>query len=252
MRALSVMLSALITSPAVTVPRGSASTCTPNVQLARCHSNSFRVSRRHSLQLSYLSAPSSMAEAQTTPAQAIDFLTLLQNLKKTKRTGWVRKGVLGPESIADHMYRMGLMAFISTGSGVDSNRCIKLAIVHDVAEAIVGDIAPSDNVTKEVKNQLETEAIQKMRGMLGGDSTAGQEIESLWQEYEDGKSPEALMVKDFDKLEMILQAQEYEAEQDIDLQDFFDSTKGRFTTPLGQSWAKEIVKRRTNMNSIGH
>ena len=51
---------------------------------------------------------------------------------------------------------------------------------------------------------------------------------------------------------MILQAQEYEAEQDIDLQDFFDSTKGRFTTPLGQSWAKEIVKRRTNMNSIGH
>ena len=54
------------------------------------------------------------------------------------------------------------------------------------------------------------------------------------------------------QLEMILQAQEYEAEQEIDLQDFFDSTKGRFTTPLGQSWAKEIVKRRTNMKSTGH
>jgi len=54
------------------------------------------------------------------------------------------------------------------------------------------------------------------------------------------------------QLEMILQAQEYEAEQDIDLQDFFDSTKGRFTTPLGQSWAKEIVKRRADKQDVAH
>ena len=54
------------------------------------------------------------------------------------------------------------------------------------------------------------------------------------------------------QLEMILQAQEYEAEQNIDLQDFFDSTKGRFTTPVGQAWAKEIVKRRADRQSLGH
>jgi len=54
------------------------------------------------------------------------------------------------------------------------------------------------------------------------------------------------------QLEMILQAQEYEAEQDIDLQDFFDSTKGRFTTPLGQSWAKEIVKRRADKQDVAY
>jgi hypothetical protein len=54
------------------------------------------------------------------------------------------------------------------------------------------------------------------------------------------------------QLEMILQAQEYEAEQDIDLQDFFNSTKGRFTTPLGQSWAKEIVKRRADKQDAAH
>lgn len=46
------------------------------------------------------------------------------------------------------------------------------------------------------------------------------------------------------QLEMILQAQEYEQEQEVDLQDFFDSTEGRFATPLGQAWAKEIIKRR--------
>ena len=121
---------------------------------------------------------------------------------------------------------------------------------------------------------------------------AGQEVEALWQEYEDGKSPEALMVKDLDKvalmtscsnavflaqhnacdqvqlyllasilnnkpicvycwlqLEMILQAQEYEQEQEMNLQDFFDSTEGRFKTPLGQAWAKEIIRRRASKSN---
>ena len=40
--------------------------------------------------------------------------------------------------------------------------------------AIVGDIAPSDNITKEVKHQLETEAMQKIRHMLGHDTAAGE------------------------------------------------------------------------------
>ena len=197
-----------------------------------------------------------MADSQPTPCQAIDFLTLIQNLKvsinvelqalllmksclywwsvqKTKRTGWVRKGVLGPESIADHMYRMGLMALICNDSTIDSNRCtiatasrpqseaahkhvwlhcrcIKLAIVHDVAEgehtmscmhmmvfhlltnsslsAIVGDIAPSDNVAKEVKNQLETEAMHKIRNMLGYGSAAGMHQHSKHTQLQKTKS----------------------------------------------------------------
>lgn len=93
---------------------------------------------------------------RSSPSQALDFLTLLQNLKvrttallagqavsleqrssslvadssysgrmlmqKTKRTGWVRKGIMGPESIADHMYRMSMMAFICNDNTIDSNR----------------------------------------------------------------------------------------------------------------------------------
>ena len=58
-------------------------------------------------------------------ARAIDFLSILHNLKATKRTGWIRKGVSGPESIADHMYRMSVMAMIAGDEGVDRNKCIK-------------------------------------------------------------------------------------------------------------------------------
>lgn len=100
--------------------------------------------------------PQGCMAVHSSPSQALDFLTLLQNLKvrtkalpeghavfleerssalvadhnhlgrmimqKTKRTGWVRKGIMGPESIADHMYRMSMMAFICNDSTVDSNR----------------------------------------------------------------------------------------------------------------------------------
>ncbi|CAL5346647.1 unnamed protein product [Camellia sinensis] len=52
-----------------------------------------------------------------------------------KRTGWVRRDVENPESIADHMYRMGLMALIDSNiPRVDPDKCIKMAIVHDIVE----------------------------------------------------------------------------------------------------------------------
>jgi putative hydrolases of HD superfamily len=55
---------------------------------------------------------------------------------------------------------------------------------------------------------------------------------SRW-EYEKGESQEAMLCKDFDKLEMILQAAEYESSQGMRLQDFFDSTEGKWQTPHG-------------------
>jgi putative hydrolase of HD superfamily len=52
-----------------------------------------------------------------------------------------------------------------------------------------------------------------------------------------------------DKLEMILQAREYEEEQGKDLSEFFDSTRGKFKTELGSQWANEIAERRPSLGS---
>ncbi|VFQ95182.1 unnamed protein product [Cuscuta campestris] len=180
------------------------------------------------------------------PSSAIDFLTLCHRLKTTKRTGWVYRGVKDPESISDHMYRMGVMALISTDlPGVDRDRCVKMAIVHDIAEAIVGDITPADGVSKTEKSRREREAIEDMCKLLGGGPRA-KEIKDLWLEYEDCSSLEAKVVKDFDKVEMILQALEYEIEQGKDLDEFFQSTAGKFQTEVGKAWAAEIISRRTS------
>ncbi|KAL8128827.1 hypothetical protein V2J09_017982 [Rumex salicifolius] len=208
------------------------------------------------------STPDTMS---VSPSSAIDFLTLCHRLKTTKRAGWVKRDVDNPESIADHMYRMGLMALISTElPGLDRDKCVKMAIVHDLAEAIVGDITPCDGVSKEEKNRREQEAINTMCNLLGGGPTA-KEIHDLWLEYEENSSPEAKVVKDFDKkwwcyqqpannhaifsmnhpqVEMILQASEYENAQGKDLDEFFQSTAGKFQTELGKAWASEILKRR--------
>lgn len=156
----------------------------------------------------------------------------------------MKRDITGPESIADHMYRMGLMALIASDTpGVNRDKCIKMAIVHDIAEAIVGDITPSDGVPKVEKSRMEKEALEQMCKLLGGGPRAD-EIHELWMEYEENSTNEAKVVKDFDKIEMILQAMEYEKEQDKDLEEFFISTAGKFQTDLGKAWASEIASRR--------
>ncbi|KAJ8499087.1 hypothetical protein OPV22_009639 [Ensete ventricosum] len=182
--------------------------------------------------------------SSSSSSAAVDFLSLCHRLKTTKRAGWVRRGVREPESVADHMYRMGIMSLVFQDTpGVDRDRCVKMALVHDIAEAIVGDITPTDGVPKLEKSRREREALDHMCKLLGGGSRA-KEIDELWMEYEDNSSPEAKLVKDFDKVEMILQALEYEDEQGIDLEEFFESTAGKFQTDIGKAWASEIASRR--------
>lgn len=156
----------------------------------------------------------------------------------------MKRKVENPESISDHMYRMGIMALISSDiPGVNRDKCVKMAIVHDIAEAIVGDITPSDGISKLEKNRREKEALDHMCNLLGGGSRA-KEIHDLWMEFEEGSSLEAKLVVDFDKVEMILQALEYEKEQGKNLEEFFESTAGIFQTDIGKAWALEIASRR--------
>jgi putative hydrolase of HD superfamily len=77
----------------------------------------------------------------------------------------------------------------------------------------VGDITPVEKVPAEVKFQLELDAMNSfLNEMLGsdGNTQARERIRSLWEEYEARETPEAKLVKDLDRLELILQASEYE------------------------------------------
>ena len=83
-----------------------------------------------------------------------------------------------------------------------------------------------------------------MRRVLG-DALGGADIESLWLEYENGETREAQLLKDLDKLEMLVQAEEYERSQNMPLGAFFESCAHyTWATPIGQAWAAEIESRR--------
>ncbi|CAJ2648337.1 5'-deoxynucleotidase HDDC2 isoform X2 [Trifolium pratense] len=197
---------------------------------------------------SQTSGSEGFGSSSSSSSSVIDFLTLCHRLKTTKRKGWVNHGIKGAESIADHMYRMALMALIAADvPGLSRERCIKIALVHDIAEAIVGDITPSDGVPKAEKSRMEQEALNKMCEVLGGGIR--DEIQELWLEYENNSSLEANVVKDFDKVEMILQALEYEMEHGKVLDEFFISTAGKFQTEIGKNWAAEIISRRKSLSA---
>lgn len=103
--------------------------------------------------------------------------------------------------------------------------------------------------------------MRKIAGDLGSPAIA-EEILSLWMEYEEGSSAEAAVARQLDKLEMIVQADEYERAQNTRLDSFFDSTKDAFSHPevvLGWyfsavtvicrflqilAWAEELRSRR--------
>lgn len=72
---------------------------------------------------------------------------------------------------------------------------------------------------------------------------------ALWQEFENGTSIESVIARQFDKLEMIIQADEYERQQGVNLQQFFDSTANYFTHPEVLALANEVrAKRAARLN----
>jgi len=87
--------------------------------------------------------------------------------------------------------------------------------------------------------------LNQMCSTLGDGHAVVPEIKGLWYEYENGETNEAKLVKDFDKIEMIMQALEYEEQQGKDLSEFFASVDGKLQTDTGKQWANEIVAQRS-------
>src|SRR5436309_8629270 len=68
-------------------------------------------------------------------------------LKEVRRKGWVDRGVPDAESVADHSYRVALLAWaLARRRGLDAERAMLIGLVHDLAEAELGDETPFDTL----------------------------------------------------------------------------------------------------------
>ncbi|TKY90646.1 hypothetical protein EX895_000644 [Sporisorium graminicola] len=182
-------------------------------------------------------------------SKVIKFMHVVEQLKTNKRTGWLHHRVPAPESIADHMYRMAMLSLLCPAEAdVDLGKCVQLAIVHDLAEAEVGDLTPLDGVNKHEKMRREKEAIQYFVHDLLGSSAAGLRIEALWEEYEARETKESKLVKDLDRFELSLQAMEYERRYGIDdLQAFWEGSIPHVGHPRIRKWAQELARERAEL-----
>jgi len=181
----------------------------------------------------------------------VPFFHILERLKTTKREGWRRFGIEKGESIADHMYRMSLITMFappSLSSRLNITHCTKMALVHDMAEALVGDITPMDGVAKDEKSRRESTTMDYfVNGLLGrvNGGLTGMEIKDIWQEYEDSETLESKFVHDVDKIELILQMVEYEKSRQgkLDLGEFsWVATKIKL--PEVKEWSDLVMEER--------
>lgn len=155
----------------------------------------------------------------------LDFFKIVGRSKRILRSGWIRMKVNDPESVAEHSFRVGFLAMVLSDKlsvVLDKNRLIKMALLHDLAEVITGDIVVErgdivDIKKRGEKEKMEEEGIRKIFDKIG----QGEEYVSIFHEMTSRISPEAKIFSQFDKLEMALQALEYEREQGKDLEEFF-------------------------------
>lgn len=181
----------------------------------------------------------------------VPYFHILERLKTMKREGWRRFGINRGESISDHMYRMSMMSMLAPpalAAKLDMAKCMKMCLIHDMAESIVGDITPVDGVSKPEKSRREATTMDYItQGLLGGvyGGTVGADIRAIWQEYEDSHTLESHYVHDIDKMELLLQMMEYEkrGKGRLDLGEFA-YVKTRIVLDEVKAWAEELIQER--------
>ena len=171
----------------------------------------------------------------------IKFYDNIMQLKKILRKGWAERNVPHPESVADHTFGVAVLAlFFSRIKNLDVEKAITTALIHDLGESLTGDITPNDNIPSREKQEKEYEAAQKILGQI---DESGELLE-LWKDFEYERTPEGKLVKELDRLEMVMQAFHYEKEHHIKLDEFYDFTAKKLASPDLKNILREILELR--------
>lgn len=183
----------------------------------------------------------------------LNFLIEVGKLKKKPRRGWVVHQIKNPETTAEHIFRMTIIAWaLGRKRKMNLERIIKMALVHDLCEVYAPDFTPYDPLLPKNKKKimevlkkwpkfspalkikqykrkfkLEFESLNKLTSKLPPDLKA--EIKNLWLEYEKGLTKEGRFLKQIDKVENLLQGMEYWKKY------------GKIQHRLWMRWIKEIL-----------
>jgi putative hydrolases of HD superfamily len=150
----------------------------------------------------------------------------IQTLKLLPRTGWLQRGLQNVESIADHSFGVAALALLvgDLFPELDRSRLLATAVLHDMAEALIGDLPASASrlFGKAAKHAAERKAMLELLGGLPQSDT----YLRLWEEYSQGLTAEARLIKALDRLEMLSQTLAYERAGARGLGEFWEERNG--------------------------
>lgn len=200
---------------------------------------------------------------------AIDALLATYDLKDERRTGWQLRGVADPETVAAHSWGVAYLV-LALGDRVAAelapdepvepllDEALRLAVVHDAAEAETGDVATRADpaAAAETPDPEEKEAAERA-AMADLTRPLPDRVREAWETYEDRERPTARLVKECDLIDLCLQALAYERADRYDpaagdpdafaayddLDEFFATAEPRLRTDFGRAFVARLRER---------
>src|SRR3989339_48599 len=167
----------------------------------------------------------------------LTFFTEIGKLKELKRRGWVLREIKNPESVADHIFRATLMAWVlgRKKRGLNIEKVMKMALIHDICEVYAGDTTPYDSILPKSKKEI--------RKLL-----------RTWPRFSDSKKKrlsekkfkkkEGRFFKQMDRLENFLQATEYwKKYKNLSQKSWWDQARESFDDPVLLEFMEKIDKQ---------
>ncbi len=167
-----------------------------------------------------------------------NFMNICGQMKSLRRSGWVCRKVDFPETDAAHSWGLSLLVQFYAPAELDLCKCLKMANIHDLAEVYAGDFTPLSDITPEEKHKLETEAMSRLAEEL-----EMPELTVLFAEFEAGETPEAVFVRNMDKLDAVIQARYYDREQNYGgrlFEEFYTYAETKITHPIVLELLKQL------------
>ena len=174
-------------------------------------------------------------------------------LKRIPRMGWLMRGApLGgqPENVAAHSYGVVFLTMLLLDldeEELDRDLALRMAVLHDLAESLIGDLPKMAThfISRTAKHAAEREAMSEILQQ----TPFATDYLQLWESYNAAQRAEAQIVKDADKLDMMIQAYLYEQAGQRNLQDFWENCSAEaFYTPVARSLFAELLDLRGQLS----
>jgi putative hydrolases of HD superfamily len=139
-------------------------------------------------------------------SELMGFIHAAERLKTELRRAHKSSGA--QESVAEHSWRLCLMtlALSRTIEGMEGDKCLRMALIHDLPEIYAGDVSRLDLPAHAERHDREQAALERLNTMVAPD--VAEELSRLWSEFEEGNSAEARLVRLLDRLEVLIQHNE--------------------------------------------